>query len=119
MAGIGITLKGLTAAELRFAAGRTKDARAARRMLAIALVLGGWTAKRMTTLAVWVEAGPDAEKEGAVRWRRCDLIKIIWWVRNCRAVAIVSRTNGATMATPMSAEVCATGSRTLARGAIR
>ena len=40
MAGIGITLKGLTAAELRFAAGRTKDARAARRMLAIALVLG-------------------------------------------------------------------------------
>ena len=41
MAGIGITLKGLTVAELRFAAGKTKDARAARRMLVIALVLEG------------------------------------------------------------------------------
>lgn len=41
MAGIAITRKELTAAELRLAAGRTKDARAARRMLAIALVLEG------------------------------------------------------------------------------
>ena len=116
MAGIGITRKGLTAAELRFVTGRTKDARAARRMLAIALVLEGvdrasaaktcgmdrqtlrdWvhrynaeglaglvnrtvphrprrlTPERMTTLAAWVEAGPDAEKDGVVRWRRCDL----------------------------------------------
>jgi putative transposase len=41
MAGIAITRLDLTASELRSAAGRTKDARAARRMLAIALVLEG------------------------------------------------------------------------------
>ena len=41
MAGIAITRRELTAVELRAAAGRTKDARAARRMLAIALVLEG------------------------------------------------------------------------------
>ena len=41
MAGIAITRRDLTATELRAAAGRTKDARAARRMLAIALVLEG------------------------------------------------------------------------------
>ena len=41
MAGIAITRRELTAVELRRAAGRTKDARAARRMLAIALVLEG------------------------------------------------------------------------------
>jgi transposase len=41
MAGIEVTRKGLTATELRLAAGKTKDARAARRMLAIALVLDG------------------------------------------------------------------------------
>ena len=41
MAGIAITRKELTAGALRGAAGKTKDARAARRMLAIALVLEG------------------------------------------------------------------------------
>ena len=41
MAGIAITRRELTASELRTAAGKTKDARAARRMLAIALVLEG------------------------------------------------------------------------------
>lgn len=41
MAGISITRLDLTAAELRRASGRTKDVRAARRMLAIALVLEG------------------------------------------------------------------------------
>jgi transposase len=41
MAGISITRLELTSAGLRTAAGRTKDARAARRMLAIALVLEG------------------------------------------------------------------------------
>ena len=41
MAGIAITRKALTATELRAAAGKTKDARAARRMLGIALVLEG------------------------------------------------------------------------------
>jgi transposase len=38
---VEITRKDLTPAQLRAAAGRTKDARAARRMLAIALVLEG------------------------------------------------------------------------------
>ena len=41
MAGIAITRMELTAVEVRWAAGRSKDARAARRMLAIALVLEG------------------------------------------------------------------------------
>ena len=49
-----MTRRELTATELRRAAGKTKDARAARRMLVIALVLGGvdrataaqWTARR-------------------------------------------------------------------------
>ena len=41
MAGIAITRRELTASELRTAAGKTKDARAARRVLAIALVLEG------------------------------------------------------------------------------
>ena len=27
----------------------------------------------MADLAAWVEAGPDAEKDGVVRWRRQDL----------------------------------------------
>ena len=39
MAGIEITRRDLTPAQLRAAAGRTKGGRAARRMLAIALVL--------------------------------------------------------------------------------
>ena len=116
MAGITVTRKERTATELRSAAGRTKDARAARRMLAIALVLEGvdretaartcgmdrqtlrdWvhrynaegldglvnrrvvqhprrlTQDQMATLAGWVEAGPDPEKDGVVRWRRSDL----------------------------------------------
>ena len=41
MAGIDITRLDLSATELRAAAGKTKDARAARRMLGIALVLEG------------------------------------------------------------------------------
>ena len=41
MAGIAVTRTELTAGALRAAAGKTKDARAARRMLAIALVLEG------------------------------------------------------------------------------
>ena len=41
MAGIAITRRELTATELRAAAGKTKDARATRRMLAIALVVEG------------------------------------------------------------------------------
>ena len=41
MAGIAITRRELTATELSAAAGKTKESRAARRMLAIALVLEG------------------------------------------------------------------------------
>ena len=41
MAGNTITRRELTATELRAAAGKTKDGRAARRMLAIALVPEG------------------------------------------------------------------------------
>jgi transposase len=48
MTAIVITRRDLTAAELRAAAARTKDARAARRMLALALVLEG---KDRTTAA--------------------------------------------------------------------
>jgi transposase len=116
MAGIAVTRNELTTTELRSAAGKTKDARAARRMLANALVLDGvdreqaaktcgmdrqtlrdWvhrynaegldglvnrrvvqrprrlTQEQMATLAAWVEAGPDPEKDGVVRWRRRDL----------------------------------------------
>ncbi len=106
----------LTPAQLRAAAGRAKDGRAARRMLAIALVLEGtdrttaaetcgmdrqtlrdWvhrfnaeglaglvnrrspgaTARlspdQKAELAALVEAGPDPERDGVVRWRRIDL----------------------------------------------
>ena len=116
MTAIAITRRDLTAAELRAAAGRTKDARAARRMLALALVLEGkdrttaaetcgmdrqtlrdWVHRynaeglaglanrraparprqlapeQMAELAAWVEAGPDPERDGVVRWRRQDL----------------------------------------------
>lgn len=113
---VEITRRDLTASELRAAAAKTSDARAARRMLALALVLMGadrktaaescgmdrqtlrdWvhrynaeglagltsrrspgrpprlTAEQKTELAAWVDEGPDAERDGVVRWRRVDL----------------------------------------------
>ena len=116
MAGIEITRRDLTASQLRSAAGKCRDAKASRRMLALALVLEGvdrtraaetcgmdrqtlrdwvhrynseglsglsdrWKGVRvprlaptqMSELAAWVEAGPDPEKDGVVRWRRQDL----------------------------------------------
>ena len=116
MTAIAITRRDPTAAELRTEAGRTKDARSARRMLALALVLEGkdrttaaetcgmdrqtlrdWVQRynaeglsglvnrraparprqlapeQMAALATWVEAGPDPERDGVVRWRRKDL----------------------------------------------
>ena len=116
MSGIEITRLELTAADLRKAAGKSRDAKAARRMLALALVLEGvdrthaartcgmdrqtlrdwvhrynaeglaglsdrWKGVRvprllpaqMADLAAWVEAGPDPERDGVVRWRRQDL----------------------------------------------
>lgn len=116
MTAIAITRRDLTAVELRAAARREKDARAARRILALALVLDGadrttaaetcgmdrqtlrdWVHRynaeglaglvnrraparprrlspaQMAEVAVWVEAGPDPERDGVVRWRRQDL----------------------------------------------
>ena len=73
MAGIVITRRELTATALRAAAGTTKDARAARRMLAIALVLEGVdraTAAQTCgmdrqTLRDWVHRG---------RWRSVEVL---------------------------------------------
>ena len=116
MTTVEITRRDLTASELRAAAAKAKDAGAARRMLALALVLdrvdrataaeacgmdrqtlrdwvhrynaeglGGLVNRRaparprqlapdqMAELASWVEAGPDPERDGVVRWRRRDL----------------------------------------------
>lgn len=130
MSGIEITRCEFTASDLRMAAGKSCDAKAARRMLALALVLEGVDRTRaaqtcgmdrqtlrfggsgkrpvdgfpdervhrynaeglaglsdrrkgvrvprlvpaqMADLAAWVEAGPDPEKDGVVRWRRQDL----------------------------------------------
>jgi transposase len=53
MTAIAITRRDLTAAELRAAAGRTKDARAARRMLALALVLEGKDRTTAAETAKW------------------------------------------------------------------
>jgi len=116
MAAIDITRTDLTAGELRPAAAKASGAKAARRMLAIALVLEGkdrktaaetcgmdrqtlrdWVhrynagslaglenrkgagrpsrlnAEQKAELAALVEKGPDAEKDGVVRWRCADL----------------------------------------------
>ncbi len=116
MAAIEITRKDLTAGDLRAGSAKTRDAKAARRMLAIALVLEGkgrktaaetcgmdrqtlrdWVhryhaeglaglknrkalgrpyrlaATQKAELAALVEKGPDAEKDGVVRWRCADL----------------------------------------------
>ncbi len=113
---VAITRSDLTAGALRAAASRKRDGAAARRMLAIALVLEGsdrktaaetcgmdrqtlrdWvhrynaegvrglhdrkppgpqpklTAEQTAELAAWVEAGPDPDRHGVVRWRRVDL----------------------------------------------
>lgn len=72
---IAITRRDMTAAELRAAAARSRDARAARRMLAIALVLEGVDRKTAAetcgmdrqTLRDWVhrfnERGPEGLKD--------------------------------------------------------
>jgi transposase len=113
---VEITRRDLSAAGLRREAARSRDAKAARRMLAIALVLDGqsreqaaeacgmdrqtlrdWvhrynaeglaglanrcapgppprlSAAQEAMVAGWVEAGPDLERDGVVRWRCCDL----------------------------------------------
>ena len=118
--GVEITRLELSAAELRREASRCDDARAARRMLAIALVLDGasrteaaqscgmdrqtlrdWvhryneegiaglsnlpapgrpaalTPEQMAQLKAIVLAGPDPARDGVVRWRCCDLRRVI------------------------------------------
>ena len=135
---IEITWQELTAAELRAAAAKTKDSRAARRMLAIALVLEGadrasaattcgmdrqtlrdrvhrynaeglaglanrrspgasplLTFEQKAELAALVEAGPDPQRDGVVRWRRIDLQARI---RALFGVAIHERTVGKQLA---------------------
>ena len=118
--GVEITRLELSSAELRREASRCGDARAACRMLAIALVLEGaarteaaqscgmdrqtlrdWvhrynqdgiaglsnlpapgrapalTPGQMTELKAIVLAGPDPARDGVVRWRCCDLRRVI------------------------------------------
>ena len=113
---VDITRSDLTVRELRYEAGRNKDGRVVRRMLALALVLEGvdrktaahscgmdrqtlrdWvhrynadgvaglcdrggggakprlTPEQQAQFEAWVEAGPDPEKDGVVRWRCADL----------------------------------------------
>jgi transposase len=117
---VAITRLDMVPAELRREASRLKDARAARRVLAVALVLEGadrthaatacgmdrqtlrdWVhrynaegigglfnrkpegrkarlgAEQKAKIAGLVEAGPDPDKDGVVRWRRIDLKKKI------------------------------------------
>ncbi len=116
MVGLAITRLDLSASDLRHAASRSKSAAAARRMLALALVMEGadrataarscgmdrqtlrdWvhrynaqglaglesklppgrpstlTEKQKQGLIALVEAGPQADKDKVVRWRRVDL----------------------------------------------
>jgi transposase len=118
--GVEITRLELSPAELRSQASRCHDARAACRMLAIALVLDGasrteaarscgmdrqtlrdWvhrynqdgiaglsnqpapgrpaalTPEQMAELKAIVLAGPDPARDGLVRWRCCDLRRVI------------------------------------------
>lgn len=114
---VAIMRLGLSAVDLRETAARTQDAKAARRMLAIALVVEGrsreaaaeacamdrqtlrdWvhrfnelgvaglfdrprrngprprlSPEQEAQMAAWVEAGPDLERDGVVRWRCRDL----------------------------------------------
>jgi len=115
---VEITRDDMTSQELRRQAGRVKDGRVSRRLLAIALVLEGASRKtaaescgmdrqtlrdwvhrynsegveglsnrggggvkpllsndQVAQLSAWVEAGPDPERDGVVRWRRADLAR--------------------------------------------
>jgi transposase len=134
MAAVEIIRKDLTARELRTGAAKARDAKVARRMLAIALVLEGedrktaaetcgmdrqtlrdWvhrynaeglaglenrktagrpsrlTAEQKAELAALVEKGPDAEKDGVVRWRCADLKR---WIEDMFGITLHERTVG-------------------------
>ena len=131
---VEITRTELSATQLRREAARVKDAKASRRMLALALVLDGRTrteaaqscgmdrqtlrdwvhrynveglagladrplpgrtplleAEQMNELAAIVEAGPDPERDGIVRWRRIDLCEV---VERRFGVCVAERTMG-------------------------
>jgi transposase len=75
MAGIAITRTELEASALRMAAGKTRDARAARRMLAIALVLEGVDRAAVETCGMdrqtlrdWVHRYNAEGLAGLVNW---------------------------------------------------
>ena len=78
---VTITRKDRTAGELRAVAAKCKDAKAALRMLSIAMGPDGYDRKTAAevcgmdrqTLRDWVRAGPDRARDGVVRWRRIDL----------------------------------------------
>src|SRR6188508_3723441 len=75
-----ITRLDVSAADLREAAARTQDAKAARRMLAIALVLDGWSreaaaeacAMDRQTLRDWVHRYNEFGLDGLSNRRRCN-----------------------------------------------
>src|SRR6478672_2426961 len=73
---IAITRREPGAGDLRREAARCRDARAARRMLALALVLEG-SSREEAARAAAVERGPDPDRDGVVRWRRVDLQALI------------------------------------------
>ena len=120
MAAIEITRRDLSARQLRAASAKAPNARVARRMLALAMVLEGadrktaaetcgmdrqtlrdWvhrynsdglkglanrsyagpprrlSAENLAALAALVEAGPNPETDGVVRWRQSDLRRVI------------------------------------------
>ena len=73
---IAITRLELTASDLRDAAAQTQDAKASRRMLAIALVLEGWSREAAgeawrngspARLCDWVRRYDEFERGGSVR----------------------------------------------------
>ncbi len=117
---VELTRTELSAADLRREAARAKDAKASRRMLALAFVLDGrsrteaaescgmdrqtlrdWvhrynaeglaglvdrslpgrtpmlSTQQTRELAAIVEAGPDPERDGIIRWRRIDLCEVV------------------------------------------
>jgi hypothetical protein len=76
MALVEITRLDWSVARLRAEAARTADAKQARRMLAIAMVLDGHARRlaevQRSEVAKWVEDGPGRKTGGVVRWRRAD-----------------------------------------------
>ena len=105
MSAVEITRRDLGASELRSAATKTASAKQARRMLAMAVVWTGttarwrprraaWTARPCETgriaatrrastawsqkqVAQWLDEGADLARDGVVRWRCADLVKRI------------------------------------------